>query len=540
MVCSHLLCSLRSDGACGVEQPAPPSEPPPITRDLNEAIRQRIAQRALGSLAEFVRFAWKETDPGVPLKWNWHHQLLCDVLQRMFFEWRDHRFDSTPDLTIQRLLINIPPGTAKSRIISVFFPAWAWLHVPQWRVLCVSMNPKVAARDAIVCRSLIESHWYQGTFQPEWGPSGDVDARDWFLNTAGGERRSFGFTGSVTGLRSDCIICDDPNDPQDAYSETMRASVNDTWDRVISNRLNDLAVGLMIGIQQRVHEDDWSAHVLRQGWEHLRLPLLYEPPETVGCVCASCKRGGVLFGDLRDPRTTDGEVLHPSRFSERVIATERGKGSIYFAGQFQQRPAPADGEVFRTSWFKPIELDKVGTLDDILISCDLANSSHASKTNSNNALVVMGRKGSWRYVLDVELGRWTTREICDRLERLQDDWSKRSKRIVKVLVEKKAAGPSVIDELQQYRELQGVITDDDAQRAHDSKLARAMAIQPQVEAGNVMIVKGAPWVDAFIHELVVFKGVGDLRDDQVDAFTMALNYWRGSKGAARAMAMATR
>jgi predicted phage terminase large subunit-like protein len=540
MSCAHLLCSLRQDGSCAS---APPVETPSAgakyTREeLEGFLIQYRAWKARNSLAEFCRQAWNETDPGVPLKWNWHHEALCFHLERMIQEWFEQRHKDEPALTIQRLLINIPPGTAKSRIVSVFFPAWVWLHYPAWRVLCVSMNPKVAARDSVVCRNLIESRWYQEAFMPEWGASGDSDARDWFLNTAGGERRSFGFSAGVVGLRTDCIIVDDPNDPQEAYSEVMRTKVNETWDLALSNRLNDLRVGMVIGIQQRVHEDDWSNHVLKTGlFEHLRLPLLYEV--TTDCFCVTCKRGETKFG-WRDPRTEDGEVLHRVRFPEHVIENERAKGSFYFAGQFQQRPAPADGEVFKRSWFSTIDIDELPMLEDVLISIDAANSSQASKSNSNNALLVMGRKGPWRYVLEVVKGRWTLTELCNRIQELQTRWGQKTKRLVKILVEKKAMGPSVIDELRINRKMQGVIEDDLAQRAHDSKLARAMAVQPLVEGKNVQLIKGAPWADDFLHELTVFKGVGDLKDDQVDAFTMGLNYWRGSAAAERARMMATR
>jgi predicted phage terminase large subunit-like protein len=58
------------------------------------------------------------------------------------------------------------------------------------------------------------------------------------------------------------------------------------------------------------------------------------------------------------------------------------------------------------------------------------------------------------------------------------------------------------------------------------KVARASAVSPLVEAGNVYLPhpSQAPWVDGFIRECVTFpKGA---HDDQLDAMTQLLLYWK--------------
>ena len=531
--CAHAFLRKRNEGTCPICEPNTARAIDP--RVAVERLRAIRACNAREKLADFVRQAWHETDPTVPLDWNWHHELLCSHLQAMFEDWQRCRLDpENLRPKVQNLLINIPPGTAKSRIVSVFFPAWCWLHEPGWRVICLSANPDVATRDAPIARNLIESVWYRTHFKPQWTLDESINARDWYVNTAGGERRSFGITAKIVGLRADCIIVDDPNDPKDVHSEASRNAVNNAWDQAIANRLNDLRVGLRIGVMQRVHEDDWSAHVLRQGFDHLRLPLIYDP-DGGGCPCEACKRGETLLG-FRDPRADGSKpaVLHPVRFPEHVIEAERKKGSLYFAGQFGQRPAPADGVVFSRKWFKYIDAETMPKFESVVISCDLANSSHESKKNSNNALVVCARgRGPERYVLDVEFGRWTLPIVARKIAALQARWSKHAPGgVPKILVEKKATGQSVIDMLKSGEgvtdengrplKLAGVIEDSKAQRAHDDKMSRAVAAQPYVEGGNVALLRG-PWVDAFLHEVVTFP-VGS-HDDQVDAFTMALKYW---------------
>lgn len=512
-----------------VEQPK--ANPLTNPRDTLRRLDARICRT---SLAEFVKRAWHVTDPVTPLDWNWHHESLCTLLQRMFFDWLAVVRGQKPKLDVQNIIINIPPGTAKSRFTSVFFPVWAWLHEPHWRPLGVSLNPKVADRDALASRNLIESAWFRETFAPEWRLDPTINARGHYENTLGGGRESFGMGATITGLRYDAIIVDDPNDAQQIHSQAHRENVNiNVWDMTLGNRLNDLESGLRIIIQQRLGEDDLSGHLLRKGgFAHARIPLLYETKHD--CPCPTCVDGGLIGGFRYDKRSADGENLHPSRFSEAVIDFERKRlGSFGFAGQMQQRPAPEGGAVFKRAWFKRYEA-LPEKFDDVIIAADLANK--LTTAGSFNVLAVYGKKGPWRYVLDVRRnrGEWTANKISELIKQMQIEWKGRLGLLPKILVEDKAMGPTVIMSLQQDLGVQGVLQDEEAQKARDDKYSRAMAVQPIVEGGNVMIPAGAPWVDEYLHELTTFPLSAN--DDQVDTFSMALNYWRLTSDAARFMA----
>ena len=87
-----------------------------------------------------------------------------------------------------------------------------WLRYPSWRVLCLSSNPRVAMRDAMLCRDLIESPWYQNRFSPSWRLRDDQNAKSLYWTTAGGFRTSLGRFAKVTGDRADAIFPDDPHD----------------------------------------------------------------------------------------------------------------------------------------------------------------------------------------------------------------------------------------------------------------------------------------------------------------------------------------
>ncbi|MHC5062101.1 MAG: phage terminase large subunit, partial [Planctomycetota bacterium] len=75
------------------------------------------AQVRLGGLAAFTKRAWSQVVPE-QLRWNWHHDLVCDHLERLYRG------------EIRNLLIEIPPGTTKSLMTQVFFPAWIWTEDP--------------------------------------------------------------------------------------------------------------------------------------------------------------------------------------------------------------------------------------------------------------------------------------------------------------------------------------------------------------------------------------------------------------------------
>src|ERR1700692_241860 len=88
-----------------------------------------------------------------------------------------------------------------------------------------------------------------------------------------------------------------------------------------------------------------------------------------------------------------------------------------------------------------------------------------------------------------------------------------------VLIEDKANGSAVIQML--AHEIPGLLP----VNPQGGKIARAAAVSPLIEAGNIYLPhpEWAPWGKDFIEECVQFPN-GD-HDDQVDAMTQALLRW---------------
>src|ERR1700688_905284 len=133
-------------------------------RDPLNTYRQVEAELARRSLREFIRQAWHVVEPARALIPAWHMDAIAEHLQ------------AVSEGRIKNLLINVPPGHAKSLIVSVLWPAWQWIRSEQgarWRVLVASYNAGLAIRDSLRCRSLLESQLYRETFRPSWKLSDD-------------------------------------------------------------------------------------------------------------------------------------------------------------------------------------------------------------------------------------------------------------------------------------------------------------------------------------------------------------------------------
>lgn len=521
--------------------------------DLLQAV---WAERSRRSLWEFLRHGWHVLEPGTVLEEWWHIKAICDHVQWILEGWLKRRSDDPAtraegELVPQNFLCNAPPGVIKSRIISVYAPAWMWLHMPEWRVMCLSVNPRVAARDSDYSRKLIGSDWYQRWFihpLPEakrWSIRADMDADSLYQNTLGGERVSLGWGSRIVGQRSHALILDDPNDPEKAYSDSDRTGVNKRWKNTLANRLNDLRTDLRMGIQQRVHFDDWSAEYIRGCGEelcHLRLATEFDPDKR--CTTAmpvGTDEAGAPIGWC-DPRTTPGEIIHPARFTPKVIAYEKRLGPLRWAAQHQQNPDDTTGSMFQRQWFKWWKPDGVSAGDAkrpegcktaeecpaVPLPTDLEwwalTVDAAFKDTPDGSRVSVqcwAGKGPDRYLIDCITKPMGLTETEQTIRSMRARWEHKAQGNWRVYIEDKANGTAAVEQLQ--REMTGVIP----LEPKGGKESRGYAAQPIVYGGNVFLPEGAEFLlfsidggEGWLTEVARFPH-GD-RDDQTDAMTQLL------------------
>src|SRR5690606_10698400 len=148
-------------------------------------------------------------EPTTPLTWGKPLDVMCEVLEEIFYN---------PGFQ-PRLLANVSPGSMKSLLWSVIFPAWVWSLDPTKSFTGVAHEQGLAIRDARKMRLLVESEWYQARWP--LAMASDANAKTYFENEYRGFRQAVPFR-SMTGRRSDFVIVDDPHSAEDANSPAYR------------------------------------------------------------------------------------------------------------------------------------------------------------------------------------------------------------------------------------------------------------------------------------------------------------------------------
>lgn len=448
------------------------------------AIRERCE-----SLAGFVREAWHVLEPNTPLVWNWHLDALCLHLE------------AVTDGRINRLAVNIPPGSSKSMIVSVLWPAWEWGPKGRrsLRYLTTSFAEDSVKRDTRKHRDLTLSEWYRALW-PEviLVRTGEMS----FANQDTGTREGTPF-GSLTAKRGDRLIIDDPHSTKTAESDAERAATVRQFREGALNRLNDQERSAIVVVMQRLHEQDVTGAILKLGlgFVVLMLPMEFEPARR--CVTSI---------GWSDPRTEDGELLDPVRFPRNVVQDlKSGMGSYAYAGQYQQRPAPREGGLFKRAWLPIVD----AVPNDITKWCRAWDIGATKGGGDPTAGVKVGRSSDGIfYVVDVIAGQEGPAEV----ERLILSTASLDSTGVTLRIPQdpgaagKAYAQTLIKLLAGYPVKAVAPTGD--------KVTRATPAAAQAEAGNVRLLRGN-WNESFIEELCSFPAAK--HDDQVDAFADAVN-----------------
>lgn len=461
--------------------------------DLQELVKASYAIDIQESLYSFIKLMWPIIEPGTAFKDAMHIEAICEHLE------------AVTRGEIRNLLINIPPGHAKSLIISVFWPAWEWIKYPERRWIFASYAAQLAIRDSVRCRDLIASHKYKTVFEPQWSLSDDQNQKIRFNNTKKGYRIATSVGGSGTGERADRIVCDDPHNAIDVKSELMRQSAIDWWFNTMSTRDSDPKKSSRVVVMQRLHSKDLAGEIVsRGGYEHLCLPTEYMPS----------KAKATKIG-WKDPRTKEGELLWPEHFGpNEVAAAKKNLGSRGYGEQHQQDPVPQDGGLFKRRWWKTYrELP----LEDGIIVQFWDTAQKAGITNDFSVCSTWKKLTGGYYLLDLWREKVESPQLESAIKMQFAKWSPSA-----VVIEDKSSGISIIQRLQQTTTLP-IIPYDPKQR---DKETRASAATPTVEAGNCYLPDGASWCEDFVSEHEQFP-LGE-HDDQVDTTSMMVEYFIGS------------
>ena len=391
-----------------------------------------------------------------------------------------------------RLMIQMPPGSAKSTYGSILFPAYFLSRHPTAQIIGTAHTASLADYFGRHVRNVVIEHGE--VLRLSLAKASRASAR--FGVTEGGEYFAAGVRGPITGRRGDLILIDDPiKSWAEAESPRFRNALYDWYRAELTARLKP--EGRIVLMMTRWHEDDLAGRLMRteSGWKSLILPALAEPNDVMG--------------------RPEGAALWPEWEDEKAIARRRREvGERAFAALYQQRPRPPDAAMFNTKTIHV--LAEAPRVVRMIRAWDLAATAEASGRDADYTVgLKLGvTSESKLVVLDVIRMRVSPAQVEAR-----------------ILIAAKADGPTTMIALPQdpgqagvaqiallIRTLVGFTVRASPEKG--AKVIRARAAATQVDAGNVLLV-AAPWNDAFLAELSAFPD--SAKDDQVDALARAVN-----------------
>lgn len=409
----------------------------------------------------------------------------------------------------RRLMIAMSPQEGKSVRTSRRFPTWMLCRNPDLRIAIVSYAHNVARRWGRAIRDDIATHGE--ALGLAVNPNSSA-AHEWELLGRQGGVYTVGITGSLTSRAVDLLIIDDPyKNGEQADSVAWRETVQDFWTEVAIPRLGPGAA--VVIIQTRWRHDDLSGWLQAQDdgdhWRVINIAAQADHDPNKGETDPLGREPGEYMVSAR------------GRTQEQWEERKREVGSRTWNALFQGRPSPAEGNIFQREWWQTYEHPQwversdgsrlVHSFDEVLTSWDMT--FKATEGTDYVCGQVWARRGAHAYLLDQVHRRMTFVETCQAVRMLAARWPQSAAK----LVEDKANGTAVINFLS--RTVAGLIPVE----PDGSKVARAAAVSPFVEAGNVFLPAPeiAPWVDDLIEESAGFPAAA--HDDRVDAMSQALN-----------------
>lgn len=491
---------------------------------LVRAIQLQEREKYEGSLIEFAEYVWPVIEPAIPFIRGWAIEAIAEHLEYVTY---GH---------IKRLLINVPPGFTKSLFTDVFWPAWEWgpKNMPWTRYVCASYSNHLTERDNMRCRNIVISDRYKKMWGSRFGISNEQFTKIKFANNKTGWKLATSVSGIGVGERGDRFIIDDANNTMEMESEQVRYTTNMWFTEVVPDRLNSPKDSAIVVIQQRLHEEDVSGVALSRemGYTHLMIPMEYDPGRHCRTVLGYRPDGEEITWE--DPRTEDGELAWPIRFTPEVVARiKNDKGPFAWAGQYQQSPVPRGGAIIREEYWQDWQEERYPSFEFLLASLDTAYTE--KEENDASALSVWGvfrdEAGNpkvmlvWSWQERLEFHKLVQKVIEMCIPSLCPKGAGPSFPCDKLLIEAKATGISVGQEIHRLIRHTGRIGVELLNPAKlGDKVTRVHAIEHLFTDKMIYAPRGRAFVEMMVDQCAVFpKGS---KDDLVDTMSQALRYLR--------------
>lgn len=474
----------------------------------------------LAGPVDWLEYAAREFDrkpflPATGRRWatpgELHQAISTGVVQTPALELVDRELVALVDSDeFDRLAVFMSPQEGKSERVSHAFPLWLLEQNPELRIAIVSYADEMARRHGAAIK--LDAQTFDGT-------DGELDlgirlredtraAGRWQIDGHAGGVYCVGIGGSLTGKPVDVLIIDDPvKDLEQAQSDAYRKRAMNFWRAVAVPRLAPGAKVVLV--QTRFHESDMGGQLLAEEpdrWKVVRIPAIAESEsDPLG----------------REP----GEPMVSARGQRDWPAIRRSVGEYVWAALYQQRPAPAEGGLFKRNqiqhwtWSEEPTLGRKALLmnsrqvplDTLwkFLTVDLA----ISKRTSADYTVA----GVWGITLDGDLvlldairSRIGEDEHFPNIQPLRARWDAGT-----VFVEAAQHGTTLVYSAGRAGVPIGKL------EADSDKFTRALPASALANAGRLWFpsISAAPWVQDWLDEHAAFPNAA--HDDTVDVTAYA-------------------
>lgn len=444
----------------------------------------------------FAERAMTVLEPGTKLETSWHHRAIC------------YKLELASQGPNRRLVINQPPKTLKTHLVSVAFVAWLLMHEPALKIAIISYDDTLASKQLRAVRQIMKDPWYQA-LAPHTQVKPEKDTEYLFETTAGGECRALSVQGGITGLGFDYIIMDDPMKASNGYSDAERARLEEHYKSAIANRWRNPAKGVLIVVMQRLHVDDFTKFILKAAGNAVHLSIPAIAPED-------------LVFELGDGKThlfKKGDLLEPERLSQAFLDEMRAlQGSAHFEAQYLQDPQASGGRIIKSEWFCYFKTARKA--DFTVISIDPAFTKDGG---DYSAALVVNLVDDDIEITHAEQGQFDYPGLIHWFKKMDKEWSPDV-----FLVEAIGAGMGLPHYMRQAEIDHLTFIDTHKGR---SKTERMEIASPFIEAGHLWLPEKADWLPLLRKTLMDFPY--GLSNDWPDALSQLIIYLRDIRHAAQ-------
>lgn len=451
-----------------------------------------------------------------------HHEHVCSAVSRV----------ETGE--IKRLMIFMPPGSAKSTYTTHRFASWYMGKHPTHSLITASHGAELAEEFGYRVRNTVGHSAFGGIF-PGVTLAADSKSKGHWHVSDGDERAgqyfAVGMTGGIAGRRANGILIDDPfKNIEDADSQVRRDKVWNTYKTDLRSRLKG-DQGWIIIIQTRWHVDDLSGRILPDNWDGESGWVTAKDGEEwyVLRIAMECDSKDDPLGRKL------GETLWPEWWSPKYVAREKLiQGTRNWNALYQGRPTTDEGAIIKAAYWRKWPSETPPVCEYVLQSIDGAfeedeESDYSARTTWGifdvyaventkvlQALIDQAGKGEVQRYHAILLEAWRGKVPFHTFKRvIKDGFSEYE--ADRLLIEKKASGHSLIQEMRRG----GIPVK--AMKADRSKTARTHAAEPAFEQGCI-------WHMPFDWSLPVRTECAQFpngqHDDWHDTVTQAVNYLR--------------